>query len=110
VKLKYLCFTYSVNAIPLHTQERGDTMAKAQSVAELIEVNDEAHSLVVEVIHSDSASFRRSVLPAANKEFDKFMRSPKGQAWISAGFYRFSTDPNWGAVEGGSLVTYSVTD
>jgi len=84
-------------------------MAKAQSVAELISVDNEKHTLIVKVIHTDSASFRRSVLPAANKAFDKFMRSAEGQAWIRSGNRVAEVAPAWGAVEGGSLVTYLVT-
>lgn len=82
-------------------------MAKAQSVAELT-ANEETHTIVVIVTHSDYASFSRSVLPCANKAFDKFMRSAQGQAWINAGYYRFATKSQFGAIEGGSIVTYSV--
>lgn len=81
----------------------------AQSTATKVLVDDITHTITVEVIHTDSASFSRSVLPCANKAFDKFMRSPEGKAWINAGYYRFNTKPNWGALEGGSIVTYSIS-
>lgn len=84
-------------------------MAKAQSVAELVSVDNETHTLIVKVTHSDYASFSRSVLPAANKAFDKFMRSAEGQAWVNAGYYRFSTNPDFGCLDGGSLVTYGIS-
>lgn len=84
-------------------------MAKAQSIAKLIEANNETHIITVEVIHSDSASYRRSVIPAANRVFDKFMRSPEGKEWISAGYYHFSVSPEYGAVEGGTIVNYLIT-
>jgi hypothetical protein len=82
----------------------------AQSTATNVIINNDTHTVTVEVMHSDYASYRRSVMPCANKAFDKFMRSPQGQAWISAGYYRFSTNADFGAIEGGSIVTYSITE
>ena len=85
-------------------------MAKAQSIAELLSVDSETHTIIVKVMHDDYASFRRSVLPSANKAFDKFMNSPDGKAWISAGYCMFGTKADFGAVSGGSLVTYSISE
>jgi hypothetical protein len=84
-------------------------MSKAQSVGTLHSVDNDTHTLVVEVKHSDYASYSRSVLPCANKVFDKFMRSPEGQAWIRAGYARFQTRADFGALEGGSRVTYTIS-
>lgn len=81
----------------------------AQSTATKVLVDDINHTITVEVAHDDYASFSRSVRPCANKAFDKFMRSPEGKAWISAGYYRFSSEAQFGALEGGSIVTYSVS-
>lgn len=84
-------------------------MAKSASTATRVLVSDINHTIVVEVTHDDDASYSRSVRPCANKAFDKFMRSPEGQAWINAGYYHFSTKADFGAIEGGSIVTYSIS-
>lgn len=84
-------------------------MSKAQSHAGLLSCDSETHTIVVKVLHSDSASWSRSVKPSANKVFDAFMRSPRGQEWISAGYARFSVSADYGAVEGGSLITYTMS-
>lgn len=65
-------------------------MAKAQSVVHSVTHNDDDHTVTVLVAHSPSASFRRSVIPVANRAFDDFMRTPQGKAWIEAGFARFT--------------------
>lgn len=82
----------------------------AESTATQVLVDNDTHTLTVEVTHTDSASFSRSVLPCANKAFDKFMRSPEGKAWINAGYYRFSRDAKLGLGDGVSVITYSVTE
>lgn len=84
-------------------------MAKSASTATRVLVDSDTHTIVVEVTHDDDASYSRSVRPCANKAFDKFMRSPEGKAWISAGYYHFSTKADFGAIEGGSIVTYSIS-
>jgi hypothetical protein len=82
----------------------------AESTATQVLVDNDTHTLTVEVTHTNSASYRRSVTPCANKAFDKFMRSPEGKAWISAGYYRFSVKSDYSIREGVSVITYSVTE
>lgn len=84
-------------------------MSKTQSKGGLLSYDSVTHTIVVKVMHSDSASFSRSVRPCANKVFDAFMRSPEGREWISQGYAHFSSRADFGAVEGGSLITYTLT-
>lgn len=81
----------------------------AQSSIKSVVVDNDTHTIVVSVTHSDSASYSRSVKPCANKAFDKFMRTSEGRKWISEGFAHFSVSANFGAFDGGSVVTYSLT-
>lgn len=83
-------------------------MAPASTATKVL-IDDSLHTITVQVEHDAYASYSRSVMPCANKAFDKFMRSPEGQAWISAGYYRFHTDAKFSVSDGVSVVIYSIS-
>jgi hypothetical protein len=88
-------------------------MAKVQSEASLLLADESTHTIYVKVLHYDYTSWSRSVIPSANKVYDKFMRSEKGKEWLSAGFCRFEVHPDYGVSEEGdrciSVITYRVS-